>query len=407
MKNVFLPQFPWDNSRMVNFKFPDNWQIETYNIKGYNKRSLTSDEIENIVKNPMGMKPLRELAKNKREAVILFDDISRVTRASEIIPFILEELIVGGIEDDKIRFIAALGSHGCMSRTQFVKKLGKEVVDRYPVYNHNAFDNYVYLGKTSHDVKISVNAEVMNCDLKIAISLVVPHPQYGFGGGPKIILPGISSIETIIDHHSKLDMAGEYHNIGKGDVALSLDFKEAAKMVGLDMSINCLVNLKGETVSMYAGSLDESFNAAVEEAKIHYLTNQAKDKDIVILNNFIKSAAMADLQLVGYDSVNKKGGDIVLFANTPEGQVTHFQAGIFGNNTGAKSWGRMKLPSHVNHLILYSEYPEHSVKGYYEKSDKVILVNNWEKVINMLQEFHKGNPKVAVYPSNDIQIFRK
>jgi len=219
MRNISLPQFAWHNPRMVNFPLPDNWHIEIYNIKGYNKSPLTLNEIESIVKNPIGIKPLRKLAKERREVVILFDDLTRTTKAAEIIPFILEELIEGGIEKNNIRFIAALGSHGAMNRTQFVKKLGREVVDHYPVYNHNAFSNCSYVGTTNHNIKVYINDEVMKCDLKIGISSVVPHPQAGFGGGPKIILPGVSSVETIINHHSKVEIPsdkanGEYHIMG-------------------------------------------------------------------------------------------------------------------------------------------------------------------------------------------------
>ena len=358
------------------------------------------------------MSPLRELARERKEAVILFDDLTRATKAAEIIPFVLEELAAGGIADNKIRFIAALGSHGAMNRTQFVKKLGKEVVDHFPVYNHNAFSSSIYIGTTSHGIKVYINSEVMKCDLKIGISSVVPHPQAGFGGGPKIILPGVSSIETIIDNHNNLEVPsdkanGEYHIMGMENSPWYLDFKEAAAMAGLDMSIDCLENSCGEIVSIFSGSLEQAFNLAVKEAKIHYLTNRAKNKDIVILNTFVKASAAIDTPLMGYNCINKKGGDIVLVANAPEGQVIHFAGGVFGKSTGARMWLRMKLPSHINRLIIYSEYPDHTIKGYFEESDKIVLTDNWEEVIHMLQKFHSHDPEIAVYPSADIQIFRK
>ena len=37
----------------------------------------------------------------------------------------------------------------------------------------------------------------MQYDLKIGIGGMVPHPMAGFGGGSKIILPGLAGIDTV------------------------------------------------------------------------------------------------------------------------------------------------------------------------------------------------------------------
>jgi nickel-dependent lactate racemase len=81
--------------------------------------------------------------------VIIFDDIQRVTRVSKIVPFVLEELAEAGISDNAIRFICANGCHAAMDRSDMAKKLGEDVLRRFPVYNHNAFGNCVDAGVTS------------------------------------------------------------------------------------------------------------------------------------------------------------------------------------------------------------------------------------------------------------------
>jgi nickel-dependent lactate racemase len=68
------------------------------------------------------------------------------------------------------------------------------VLKRFPVYNHNPFNNCVPIGTTkTFGTEVSINAEVMKSDLKIAIGGIVPHGMTGFGGGGKIILPGVAS----------------------------------------------------------------------------------------------------------------------------------------------------------------------------------------------------------------------
>jgi nickel-dependent lactate racemase len=38
----------------------------------------------------------------------------------------------------------------------------------------------------------------MSYPLKIAIGCILPHPQCGYGGGAKIILPGVAGMRSII-----------------------------------------------------------------------------------------------------------------------------------------------------------------------------------------------------------------
>jgi len=44
------------------------------------------------LRNPIGAKPLRKLAENKRGVVIIFDDLTRPTRAFEIVPYMIDEI---------------------------------------------------------------------------------------------------------------------------------------------------------------------------------------------------------------------------------------------------------------------------------------------------------------------------
>ncbi|MBT7289170.1 MAG: DUF2088 domain-containing protein, partial [Chloroflexi bacterium] len=160
---VKLPQLAWDDPRDVDFPLPDNWDVKVNNIAGYNRPALTDDQIKTSITTLMGTAPIREQAKGKKEVVILFDDMTRITRAAKIVPHILEELALAGIKDDQIRFMAATGTHGPMNRWDYAKKLGADIVARYPVYSHNPYENCVYVGTTSRGTKVHINAEVMHC----------------------------------------------------------------------------------------------------------------------------------------------------------------------------------------------------------------------------------------------------
>jgi nickel-dependent lactate racemase len=411
LKNtITLPQLAWHGVRGLDITLPDDWRVEICHMAGYNRARLKPLEIKKAIGSPIGMAPLREYARGKKDVVILFDDMTRVTRTAEIVPHVLAELAAAGIEDSRIRFIAACGGHGAMNRADFVKKLGEDVLKKFPVYNHNPFDNCVYAGTTAGGTRISINVEVMKCDLKIGIGSIVPHIMAGFGGGSKIVLPGVAAYETILALHSprKASVKGGFNDTVTGMGALDdnprrRDIDEAADIAGLDMKIDALVNMWGETAGIFAGKPRPAYAAALAAAKTHYLTPSARDMDIVIVNTYAKANEAISGLLVAFPSVSKRGGDIVLIANAPEGQATHYLMGPFGNEIAGKLRLQMKVPENINRLIIFSEYPELASKKYLEETDRVILVDNWAEVMKLLEKSHGNKAKVAVYPDADIQ----
>ncbi len=410
MNIIRVPQLAWYETKELELSLPDSWQVGVYNMAGYNRPAMKPDEIKASISSPIGIPPIRELAKGKKEVVIIFDDITRVTRVAKIVPFVLEELAEAGIPDNRIRFIVALGLHSTMWRQHFVKKLGEEVVARFSVYNHNPFYNCTYVGTTStYKTKVYVNEEVMKCDLKIAIGSVVPHPMSGFGGGGKIILPGVASFETTDYNHQMMAKSRLEHRdnpvIGMGifdNNPMHHDIDEGASLVGLDVLINCIVNMWGETVAVYAGAMEPAHAVAVQEAKTHYLTPRVEGQDIVIANTFAKVNETLIGLSIAYPAVNTEGGDIVLIGNCPEGQATHYLLGLFGKTTWAKQHRRSAVPQRINHLIVYNEYP-HPGSSWFDENDKILYLDRWDDVLKLLQKSHGADTKVAVYPNADIQ----
>ena len=245
-------------------------------------------------------------------------------------------------------------------------------------------------------------------DLKITIGSVVPHPSAGFGGGSKIVLPGIVSFETILWNHSMRQKTAREQKDkpipGFGifdENPMHFDNDEAAKLVGLDMVINCILNTWGETVSLYAGDMDAVHTAAVKDGKANYLTPKVTGKDIVIANTYAKVNEARLGLAIAYPTLNK-GGDVVLIANAPEGQATHYLLGPFGKTTWAIQHNRYQVPEHVHRLIVFSEYP-HRGSSWLDENEKIIYLDKWDDVVSCLQESQGSDAKVAVYPNSEIQ----
>jgi len=412
---VFVPQLAWFGDSELKLNFPEEWDVKVQVMNGHGKKSVDEKEIVHALRNPIGTKPLSRLTRGKKEVVIIFDDMTRPTKVYEVVPHIINELREAGIKDDNIRFVCANGSHGVFDREDFAKKLGENVVESYPVFNHNPYANLVYAGRTKYGTPVEVNAEVMACDLKIAIGCIVPHPYFGYGGGAKIVLPGVASIRSICYNHGDLggystaqdhrkvhpSCESAYGRVNEENV-LRLDSEEAAGIVGLDMIVNVLVDLRRNSTDIFAGDVIKAQREGVEIAKKHYLTPVLPEADIVVSNAYSKAseAAIASWPVLTL----KEGGDFVLIVNAPTGQVTHYVHGRWGTDVfGDLYLAPPNILDRAGRIILFSEYRERQPWLELVPPEKTVKVRMWEEVIEELKNKHKDRAKIAVYPDATIQ----
>lgn len=413
MNKISLPHNAWFSPKEVEYRLPDNWNVNEYNIAGYDRPVISPRAIKKAIASPIGMTPLRELAKSRKEVVILFDDLTRCTITAETAPFVLDELKKAGISDDHIRFIAAVANHHALTRIDLVKKLGEEIVRKYPVYNHCPFINCREIGKTSYGTKVEVNAEVTACDLKIAIGQIVPHPIYGLSGGAKMIMPGVSSYQSVLAHHGLTHQLWKQkrmdHGLTASDVVNGNPFRddalEIAKLAGLDMIVNSMVDRLGRTVAVFAGALETTYKAAVIAAKEHYMVENTKDNDIVIVNNFIKASEFMVPLMAGTRALKSNGGSVVVVDNSPGGQVVHYLMDNFGATIAGDLFMPIMIEPKVKQVIIYNKYPEGRLRGRFSSLEKVCFPTKWSEVIALLTKAHGTEAKVAVYPNADTQIF--
>jgi hypothetical protein len=127
---------------------------------------------------------------------------------------------------------------------------------------------------------------------------------------------------------------------------------------------------------------------------------------VVIANTFAKANESIMIGLhTAFKAVNPRGGDVVLIANAPDGQVTHYLLGTFGKTTRGNVALVTKVPERVGHVIIYSEYPDLAGRAYIEKSDKVLFLDDWDEVLTTLRRLHPEGAEVAVLPNAEIQYF--
>ena len=401
---VRVPQLYWYNPSELELDFPDSWEVHFCPPRGHDRPRLSPQEMQKAFDNPIGTPPLRELARGRKEVVILFDDTTRPTRTYEIASYVLKELAAAGIADDQIRFIAAVGTHGAHDNVAHRLKLGQEILERFPVYNHNPYENCVEVGTTSRGTHLAVNREVMRCDLKIGIGCVLPHPQVGFGGGGKIILPGVSHIDSITHFHAKVPfMAPETTGPGNYEQnVMRLDFEEACKLAGLDFNADCLVNLKGEITALFTGDPVEEHAEAARLAKEVYATERIPGLNVVVTNAFLKSNEAFVAVPTALRSLGMDGGTMLIIMNAPTGQVVHYSMRSFGTDYGGRLFSARTLPAQFKVVVL-NPVKDLTCVDMFGNAKSVTWTKNWSEARDALESQYPDGAKVAVYPDGTIQ----
>ena len=400
-----LPQLLWYDNSQLELEFPDSWDVHFLPPKGHDRPKLTPQQIEQAFANPIGTQRIRDLARGKKEVVILFDDITRPTRTYEILPYVLRELEQAGITDAQVRLIAALGSHGAHDNHALRKKLGQETLERFPVYQHNPWENCVPVGTTSHGTPLAVNREVMSCDLKIGIGCILPHPQVGFGGGGKIILPGVAHIDSIEHFHGKV-MESAPQTTGPGNYdenVMRFDAEEAAKLAGLDVAIDALMNMRGEMSALFVGDPVQEHREGVKLAKQVYATEGISGADIAVTNAFVKSNEAAIAIMIAIRSIKLPGGTVVMNMNAPEGQIVHYLLRSFGKSYGGRRYVQRKVPTGGFKVIVLNPLRDLTCVDMFGDAQSVIWAKNWGEVMDELRTSYPDGAKVAVYPDGTMQ----
>jgi len=293
----------------------------------------TEEEIiDEALAHPIGSARLSELVKPGQRVCIAIPDITRAwQRTSVYLPRLVAELQRGGIKDEDIVFICALGTHRNQTPEEHKLLLGDELASRFMVIDHDCYDKekLCYLGKTTYGTPVWINKMAMECDHIVLTGGVVYHFLAGWGGGRKYILPGLSSYETVMANHSlslnPVRGEGPHPDVRSGNLdnnLLHLDMVEAASFVRPTFLFNVVTaddRIAGAVAGHYLaahdrgrGMVDAIDGVCIQEkADLVVASAGGSPKDINLYQS-IKT-------LINAREAAKPGGTIIMLSECPDG----------------------------------------------------------------------------------------
>lgn len=224
--------------------------------------------IREVLEQPVGSRPLHELAHGKSSACILICDITRPVPNHLFLRPMIETMTAAGIALDAITVLVATGLHRPNEGGELAELVGDQwVLDHVRVENHFARNDadHVDIGRTAtRDTPVKLDRRFVEADLKIATGLVEPHFMAGWSGGRKVVAPGVAHHETIRTFHSARFMedplAVQCNLIGN---PLHEEQLEIIGMIGPVYALNTVIDEDRDLVFATFGDIVESHAAAV------------------------------------------------------------------------------------------------------------------------------------------------
>lgn len=284
---------------------------------------------------PLGGQTLRELAADavarrpNATAIIAVTDLTRACPDDKLVPPLLDQLNAGGITDERILVIVAIGLHRATTEAEKREKLGA-VVDRVRVIDSDGRDpaKWADLGTIPpYDVPGFTQRVVKDADLVVATGIVEPHQYAGYSGGRKTVAIGCCGEPVITATHGMRFLEDPGVRLGRIDGnPFHETVTELARRAGLRFCLNVVVDDRERVVAVAAGEPDAVLRELVATASAIYTRPISKQYDIAIAGvgapkdvNLYQASRAATYLRFAPTPVVRQGGSIIVPAQLPEG----------------------------------------------------------------------------------------
>lgn len=408
MTELKMPWNAWYADKEIVLPFPDGWDAKLVPMR--DAPDIPDVAVEKALRLPIGTPRLAELARDRRNAVIAVDDITRPTPASRLLPHILAELHEAGIPDERILIIIAIGEgHKPHLRNDNILKLGQDVVDRIEVMNHLAWGGqYAHVGRSFRGISVDVNRFFVEADLKIGVGCIMPHASAGFGGGGKIVVPGLGDSKTIELNHRPAEegKTGGLDSI-EGNV-FRQEVEEMAKMAGLEFIVNVVVNSRRGIAGVFSGDPVLAHREGVKLARKACATpNIPEELDAVVLNAYPKDINLGrqagnafNVLFSTKKTVVRRGGTIVLSCACPDGPGYDKHFYRFHTWQDYPKWRAAMEGRQV--MVFSPNVSQPDVREVFPEG--TLLFQDWQALILELSRRYPGKTRIAVFPCATLQL---
>ncbi len=331
---------------------------------------------------------------------IVVADKTRLCEYPTYLPVLTNHLLQAGLLPSNITFYIAYGTHAPQSEAECLESYG-EIYKKFRFVHHKsrAEEGFRTLGTTSRGTSIRIADEVLGHELLITFGAILHHYFAGYGGGRKLLFPGLAAYESILENHRLfLDFNKRTPATGcqSGQLdhnPLALDLEEINTTLPPRLEIHALLSSQKQVCELYAGRNYDDFRKVCQRYDLYFRSANEQQYDLVVASaggypkdiNFIQ----AHKSIHNAASFVKNGGKLVIFAQCRDGIGNPDFMDIF------KWGGRVQI---FEHLEVAYKNNAGTALSMLEKSERIDI-----HLVTSLSEVECGLMGASRCTAEDVQ----
>jgi nickel-dependent lactate racemase len=285
--------------------------------------------LRRALREPVAGPPLRDRVASGSTVAISVCDVTRAQPRELMVNAVLAELD-GLVARSDVTILIATGTHRANTGAELRAMLGDEIADTVRIVNHDARDADSLVWRGTHSgVPVWLDKVWCDADVRITTGFVEPHFFAGFSGGPKLVVPGLAGLDTVLVLHDATRIGSDRATWGvtEGNPVHD-DIRAVVGAVGdVTYALDVTLDDDQRIVSAYGGDLFAMHAAACAEVRDAAMVAVPQRYDVVITTG---SGYPLDQNL--YQSVKgmsaaatvvKPGGSILCVAECSDGFPDH------------------------------------------------------------------------------------
>lgn len=407
--------------RRIGFAVPGGWRV----ISGADKPPVPGvkdpvGEINRALDNPIGSPRVEEMVRPGMDVVLIFDDLQRPTPAHLVLPEVLNRLNRAGIPDGRVKAVCGLGTHEVYTLEEIRTKVGDEVFSRLEgrLFSHDphAPDN-VIIGRTHRGILVEINRHVALADLAIGVGECMPHPTAGYGGGYKLVMPGVASYRCVADHHfAWIRHRGSRVNVLDGNFFYQ-EIVDAGRLSSMRFKVDLVINEKREIIRAFAGETEAEHREASRFAESLYLVPLPGLADVTITAAYpMEYGVQSTKALTMASFCTRAGGTIIWVAPQKQaGPIMPLIREMSSPESSSASHRRLSsgdIPEHLKKFGISYIMQIVFFKGYAEKFNVIHVTEGLSREqVEMMKYSYAPDIQSAVdlaardMPQADVAVF--
>ena len=251
-------------SRKIEFELPESCRVREIKPRSCLPIASLKDALNDLLDCPTSGVALKDLVKANHSIAIICDDHTRPTPLRGLLPPLLDRLMSMGISRNRVKIFVAYGLHPPMKKDELKDRFGGEILSRFTIVHHDAHKEkeLAFLGRTSFKTPVYVNRGVVDADVRIGIGNISLSKEAGYGGGAKVLSPGVCGAETIYGSHGKVrDHPNQIGRIHGNPIRREIE--EVGRMAPLDFIVNTVLNAEDDISHLVVGDPSGAFKEGV------------------------------------------------------------------------------------------------------------------------------------------------